>query len=163
MFYNKNLMEIFEEHKDEMIFNDIKEKLDFPSTKCQKSEIQSKNVKETNEKIFLSPSGKETPFLAILNSQFYLIQIIGKGSSGKVYLSYSIQDQKEEKSFFAIKIINNKETNDNYINECEVDFLEKMNHKNILKVYGHGLGLLKTKSLLHYYGLFRPWLFIISS
>ena len=30
------------------------------------------------------------------------------------------------------------------MNNCEVNFLEKMNHKNILKIYGHGLGILKT-------------------
>ena len=39
-----------------------------------------------------------------------------------------------------------KDPNDICINNCEVDFLEKMNHKNILKVYSHGLGLLKTSS-----------------
>ena len=32
------------------------------------------------------------------------------------------------------------------MNNSEINFLEKMNHKNILKVYGHGAGLLRTCS-----------------
>ena len=78
--------------------------------------------------------------IGILNNQFYLIKNIGKGSTGSVFLSYSIH----EKKYYAIKIIDKEDPSGNFINNCEVNFLEKMNHKNILKVYGHGLGLLRT-------------------
>ena len=96
----------------------------------------------------LLSSNKENPefeqnfehIIGILNNQFYLIKNIGKGSTGSVFLSYSIQEKKH----YAIKIIDKKDPSGNFINNCEVNFLEKMNHKNILKVYGHGLGLLRT-------------------
>ena len=139
-------MEVFKNQKERMIeFNEIKKKCDFPTLKYQKTENQSQFLQDKKEKIISAPS-IENQILAILNSQFYLINIIGKGSSGTVFLSYSIEDQKETKTLYAIKIINKKEPYDNCINNCEVDFLEKMNHKNILKVYGHGLGILKTSS-----------------
>ena len=139
-------MEVFKNQKERMIeFNEIKQKCDFPTLKYQKTENQSQFLQDKKEKIISAPS-IENQILAILNSQFYLINIIGKGASGTVFLSYSIEDQKETKTLYAIKIINKKEPYDNCINNCEVDFLEKMNHKNILKVYGHGLGILKTPS-----------------
>jgi len=84
--------------------------------------------------------------IGTLNSQYYLIKKIGHGASGTVFLSYAINDEKEQKTFYAIKILNPKNSNENNINSCEVNFLEIMNHKNILKVYGHGLGILQLIS-----------------
>ena len=81
--------------------------------------------------------------IGILNSEFYLIQKIGYGASYSIYLSYSIHDEKIQKTFYAIKIININELNENIINNCKVNILEKINHKNIVKVYGHGLGKLQ--------------------
>ena len=84
--------------------------------------------------------------IGTLNSQYYLIKNIGHGASGTVFLSYAINDEKEQKTFYAIKILNRTNLNENQINNCEVNFLENMNHKNILKVYGHGLGSLQLIS-----------------
>ena len=84
--------------------------------------------------------------LGILNSEFYLIKNIGSGSSGSVYLAYSIYDENIPKSLYAIKILDKSEQNDNIIKICEKKFLEKINHKNILKIYSHGKGMLQTSS-----------------
>ena len=81
-----------------------------------------------------------------MNSQYNLVKKIGHGASGTVFLSYAINDEKEQKTFYAIKILNPVNSNENHINNCEVNFLENMNHKNILKVYGHGLGILQLVS-----------------
>ena len=70
--------------------------------------------------------------------------MIGSGSSGSVYLSYIVDNEKSLKNFFALKIIYGKDPRGYFLNDCEVNFLEKMEHKNILKVYGHGSGLLRT-------------------
>ena len=161
-------MEVFKNQKERMIeFNEIKQKCDFHTLKYQKTENQSQFLQDKKEKI-ISASSIENQILAILNSQFYLINIIGKGSSGTVFLSYSIEDQKETKTLYAIKIINKKEPYDNCINNCEVDFLEKMNHKNILKVWAwirniKNIIRYNTTSFLYYYGLFKSWLIIISN
>ena len=87
--------------------------------------------------------------IGTLNNQFYLIEKIGEGSTGTVYLSYSINSRKE-KDLYAIKIINQKDLNNKSINYNEVNFLEKINHKNILKIYEHGIGLLQTSSIISY-------------
>jgi len=42
--------------------------------------------------------------------------------------------------------LNPNNSNEYNINSCEVNFLENMNHKNILKVYEHGLGTLQLIS-----------------
>ena len=84
--------------------------------------------------------------IGTLNSQYYLIKKIGHGASGTVFLSYAINDEKEQKTFYAIKILNPNNSNEYNINSCEVNFLENMNHKNILKVYEHGLGTLQLIS-----------------
>ena len=93
-----------------------------------------------------SISQPKNDIIGTLNSQYYLIKKIGHGASGTVFLSYAINDEKEQKTFYAIKILNPKNSNENNINSCEVNFLENMNHKNILKVYGHGLGILQLIS-----------------
>ena len=80
----------------------------------------------------ISPSKNE--IIGTLNSQYNLVKKIGHGASGTVFLSYAINDEKEQKTFYAIKILNPINSNENHINNCEVNFLENMNHKNILKV-----------------------------
>ena len=125
-----------------MELEDLKQKLNFPENKFYESKLLfSKNENQiiNNNKKFVNQ------IIGILNSEFYLFQRIGYGSSGSVYLSYSIYDEKVPKTFYAIKIINTTEPNGNIINSCEVNFLEKMSHKNILKVYGHGLGILQNE------------------
>lgn len=82
----------------------------------------------------------------ILNSNFYLIKKIGSGASGSVYLAYSIYDKNVPKSLYAIKILNETEQNDSLIKNCKKQFLEEVNHKNILKTYSFGKGLLQTSS-----------------
>ena len=49
--------------------------------------------------------------LGILNSKFYLIKKLGSGSSGVVFLSYSIEDSN--KTLYAIKLI--PQTNSNFV------------------------------------------------
>jgi len=82
----------------------------------------------------------------ILNSNFYLIKKIGSGASGSVYLAYSIYDKNIPKSLYAIKILNETEQNDSLIKNCEKKLLEEVNHKNILKTYSFGKGILQTSS-----------------
>ena len=62
--------------------------------------------------------------IGTLNNQFYLIEKIGEGSTGTVYLSYSINSRKE-KDLYAIKIINQKDLNNKSINYNEVNFFGK--------------------------------------
>jgi len=121
-------MEVLQRYNMELEQNE--KKLNYKETEFQKPEIES------------IPKSKNH-IIATLNSQYYLIKNIGHGSSGTVFLSYAINDEKEQKTFYAIKILNPSNSNEYHINNCEVNFLENMNHKNILKVYGHGLGILQ--------------------
>jgi len=121
-------MEVLQRYNMELEQNE--KKLNCKETEFQKPEIES------------IPKSKNH-IIATLNSQYYLIKNIGHGSSGTVFLSYAINDEKELKTFYAIKILNPSNSNEYHINNCEVNFLENMNHKNILKVYGHGLGKLQ--------------------
>ena len=85
-----------------------------------------------------------SPPIAILNSVFYLIKKIGAGTSGAVYLSYSIEDPK--RTLYAIKILSQTENNFDFMNSCEVNYLSKIYHKNILKVHYHGIGQLQMQN-----------------
>jgi serine/threonine protein kinase len=82
--------------------------------------------------------------MGILNSEYYLIKKIGSGSSGLVYLSYSIYDKNIPKTLYATKIMVKPEPNNSILDNSKINYLEKMNHKNIIKVYGHGFGVLQT-------------------
>ena len=104
------------------------------------------NHKQTRKYETESISQPKNDIIGTLNSQYYLIKKIGHGANGTVFLSYAINDEKEQKTFYAIKILNTTNLNENIINSCEVNFLENMNHKNILKVYEHGLGTLQLIS-----------------
>ena len=120
-------------------------KFNYEKTHFSKTKLESNNYLIKNEEMNL-PCSIDDKVIGILNSHFCLIKPIGKGATGSVFLSYSLKEQKEERNFYAIKIIQKKDPSGNFINSCEVDFLEKIEHKNILKVYGHGLGILETNS-----------------
>ena len=134
---------------NQMEFEDLKGKNELLNNEFYKHQIkqelvQNENGKNENNNI----QDSEKHFLGILNSEFNLIKVIGTGASGAVYLSYSIYDTNIPKTLYAIKIIFKKDPNDNEI-DCEVSYVEKMNHKNIIKVYGHGFGILQTSSGLN--------------
>ena len=138
-------MNIFKNHNiDQLEFEDFKGKNEFVNNEFYKYQIQQEIVQNENgknENNYLQDSQKH--ILGVLNSEYNLIKIIGSGASGAVYLSYSIYDTNIPKTLYAIKVIFKKDPNDNEI-ECEVSYVEKMNHKNIIKVYGHGFGILQT-------------------
>ena len=128
-----------------------------------KTEELKQNVNLSNYKFFQQFSENngieqksENYIFGILNSDFCLIKNIGSGSSGSVYLAYSIYDKNIQKSLYAIKILDKLEQNDNIIKSYEKKFLEKINHKNILKIYSHGKGILQTSS-----GLMRQVYYIV--
>ena len=92
------------------------------------------------EKILNSNFSQEqlAPPIAILNSKFFLIKKLGNGTSGTVYLSYSRDDP--DKTLYAIKILSQTIPNFDILNSCEINFLSKMDHPNILKIHSHGVG-----------------------
>ena len=79
---------------------------------------------------------------SILDSKFYLTKKIGQGSSGKVYLGFpkeSLNDKIENIRYYSIKIMDTAKINlDEFKNE--INLLEKINHKNILKIFAYGYG-----------------------
>ena len=130
--------------------------------KCKYSPIKYTKQEQpvnTPENIDYNNQNAANPILGILNDQFYLIKIIGKGSTSSVFLSYSIYDQNVKKKLYAIKIIQQGNQDEHFRNICEVNFLEKVDHKNILKFYGRGLGLLKASSgLMQIYYIIMDYL-----
>ena len=138
-------MNILKNHNmDQMEIEVLKGKNEPLNNEFYKHQIQPELVQnETgkNENNYIQDSEKH--ILGVLNSQFNLIKVIGYGASGAVYLSYSIYDTNIPKTLYAIKVIFNRDPNDNEL-DCEVSYVEKMNHKNIIKVYGHGYGILQT-------------------
>ena len=80
-----------------------------------------------------------------IDSKFYLIKKLGKGSYSKVYLGVSIEqfenkNKNDEIKFYSIKVINPMKS-DISLFKNEVHFLEKINHDNILKIYEYGAGI----------------------
>ena len=138
-------MNILKNHNmDQMEIEVLKGKNELLNNEFYKHQIQPELVQnETgkNENNYIQDSEKH--ILGVLNSEFNLIKVIGYGASGAVYLSYSIYDTNIPKTLYAIKVIFNRDPNDNEL-DCEVSYVEKMNHKNIIKVYGHGYGILQT-------------------
>jgi serine/threonine protein kinase len=138
-------MNILKNHNmDQMEIEVLKGKNEPLNNEFYKHQIQPELVQnETgkNENNYIQDSEKH--ILGVLNSEFNLIKVIGYGASGAVYLSYSIYDTNIPKTLYAIKVIFNRDPNDNEL-DCEVSYIEKMNHKNIIKVYGHGYGILQT-------------------
>jgi serine/threonine protein kinase len=143
------MMDAIKNEKKEIM--DLKQPKDISIESEMKFEHQKNIIPQKsllNTEIKNSSVVIENKIIGRLNNEFYLLKKIGKGSTGSVYLSYSIHDLNVQKKLYAIKIMQKKSQDDICINNCEVNFLEKMNHKNILKVYGHGIGLLET-----YFGL----------
>ena len=138
-------MNILKNHNmDQMEIEVLKGKNEPLNNEFYKHQIQPELVQnETgiNKNNYIQDSEKH--ILGVLNSEFNLIKVIGHGASGAVYLSYSIYDTNIPKTLYAIKVIFNRDPNDNEL-DCEVSYVEKMNHKNIIKVYGHGYGILQT-------------------
>ena len=138
-------MNILKNHNmDQMEIEVLKRKNEPLNNEFYKHQIQPELVQnETgiNKNNYIQDSEKH--ILGVLNSEFNLIKVIGYGASGAVYLSYSIYDTNIPKTLYAIKVIFNRDPNDNEL-DCEVSYVEKMNHKNIIKVYGHGIGILQT-------------------
>ena len=83
---------------------------------------------------------------SILDSKFYLIEKIGKGSSAKVYLGLSIEspmDANNHLKSYSIKIMDPKNTDFNTFKN-EIKLLEKINHESIIKIFSYGLGQKKS-------------------
>ena len=137
-----NILENQETDKMELEY--LKQKNDFSNNIIQKHQIESQLFPNKNENDNNSIKASENQIMGILNSEFYLIKKIGSGSSGLVYLSYSIYDENIPKTLYAIKIMDKPEPNNVIINNYKINYLEKMNHKNISKVYGYGSGILQT-------------------
>lgn len=81
-----------------------------------------------------------------------MIRKIGEGSSGKVYLSVqeeSLKVQSDCITYYSIKLIN-KEKIDLDVFKNEIELMEKVNHKNVCKIFAYGCGpkisLNKTKN-----------------
>ena len=81
---------------------------------------------------------------SILDSKFYLTKKIGQGSSGKVYLGFpkeSLEEagENEEIKYYSIKIMDTEKI-DLDVFKNEINLLEKINHKNVLKIFAYGYG-----------------------
>jgi len=94
---------------------------------------------------------------SILDSKFYLTKKIGQGSSGKVYLGFpkeSLEEagENEEIKYYSIKIMDTEKI-DLDVFKNEINLLEKINHKNVLKIFAYGYGpkisMDKTKNKIH--------------
>ena len=79
---------------------------------------------------------------SILDAKFYLIKKIGQGSSGKVYLGFPkeyLNESSENIKYYSIKIMDEEKVKlDAFKNE--INLLEKIEHKNILKIFAYGYG-----------------------
>ena len=138
-----NILENQETDKMELEYLKQKDD-DFSNNIIQKHQIESQLFQNKNENDNNSIKASENQIMGILNSEFYLIKKIGSGSSGLVYLSYSIYDENIPKTLYAIKIMDKPELNNDINNNYKINYLEKMNHKNISKLYGYGSGILQT-------------------
>ena len=82
-------------------------------------------------------------FKSILDSNFYLIKKIGQGSSGKVYLGIHKDSLNNNQSniikYYSIKVMKPDKINLNMFKN-EIELLEKINHKNVLKIFAYGYG-----------------------
>ena len=95
---------------------------------------------------------KNKEIKSILDSKFYLIRKIGEGSSGKVYLGVqeeSLKVQSDCITYYSMKLMN-KEKIDLDVFKNEIELMEKVNHKNVCKIFAYGCGpkisLNKTKN-----------------
>ena len=109
-----------------------------------KNSNNNKEILEDNKSLKLNiPKPK-----SILDSKFYLISKIGKGSSAKVYLGLSTESPIDNNNpgqlkYYSIKIMDPKKT-DLITFKNEIKLLEKINQDNILKIFAYGLGQKKS-------------------
>ena len=74
----------------------------------------------------------------IIDSNYYLLKKIGKGSSCKVYLATS-KDYINNIKYLSIKVIDPLKMDINMFKK-EVELLQNISHENILKIYTYGIG-----------------------
>ena len=85
---------------------------------AQNEKVLNHKQTEFQKYVTKSISQPKNDIIGTLNSQFYLIKKIGHGASGTVFLSCAINDEKEQKTFYAIKILNPNNSNEYNINSC---------------------------------------------
>ena len=107
--------------------------------------------------------------ISILDSQFYLIKKIDENSSGKIYLGIqkdSLKKQNEDIVYYSIKIMDTEKTDLN-IFKNEIKLLEKINHKDICKIFAYGYGpkislnKTKNKNPKEYYYIIMEYLIMV--
>ena len=79
---------------------------------------------------------------SILDSKYYLIKKIGQGSYGKVYLAVHkdyLNYQDDNINYVCIKVMNAEKIDLNAF-KTEIELLQKINHKNVLKIFAYGFG-----------------------
>ena len=79
----------------------------------------------------------------IIDSKYYLLKKIGKGSSAKVYLAISKDSLNSNDitqiEYYSVKVIEPLKMDVNMFKK-EIYLLENLNHENILKIYSYGMG-----------------------
>lgn len=81
---------------------------------------------------------------SILDSKFYLLKKIGKGSSSKIYLGTSLESFHSQNSkFYSIKVLEKTQINMITYNN-EIKILQSLAHKNIITLYSYGEGEKKS-------------------
>ena len=79
---------------------------------------------------------------SILDSKYYLIKKIGQGSYGKVYLAVHkdyLNYLDDNINYVCIKVMNAEKIDLNAF-KTEIELLQKINHKNVLKIFAYGFG-----------------------
>ena len=89
--------------------DELKQNVNFSSNKFFQQFSENNGIEQKSENYILG----------ILNQDFCFIKNIGSGSSGSVYLAYSIYDKNIQKSLYAIKILDKIEENDDIIKSYE--------------------------------------------
>jgi len=108
------------------------------------SEMMNYNMTEYNDLLFLQNKHQK-----LIDSKFYLLKKIGVGFSSKVYLGLPIEALKENNNYhqlkyYSIKVMDASKTDLNMF-KTELNLLERINHKNIIKIFAYGFGTKKSK------------------
>lgn len=132
-------MEIIKEIENENIFesknsliNKVNENLKTEFNKSLKSNTNFDSSENQDSNI-------KFEFIALLDQKYGLIKKIGEGSSGKVFLGYTLNNNKIEKKFYSIKIFKSDKFNLQMFNS-EINLLESINHENVLHISEYGKG-----------------------
>lgn len=75
--------------------------------------------------------------ISIIDSRYKIIKSLGKGATGEVFLAQDLI----ESDLRAIKVLRARSETDEYLKEFfnrEVDALKRLQHDNIVTLYGHG-------------------------